>query len=203
VIRRPTTPITGVANKFSDVYIADLGAGAVVNLTNRLLPAAAAVAWSPVDDRLLIWEAQGGTAWFESSETAIHLFDLSEGRIDTLTSRTETTGMPFWSPDGSKFAVVVGDSLLRIRWLPGMRETSISLDQQVSGHITWAPDGNALIAVSTESSEPSVLIPVPDGASDQVHFPVAFDGNWPNVGLQWSSLTPPGQNDAGTSIDQQ
>lgn len=153
------------------------------------MPAAAAVTWSPVDDRLLIWEAQGGTAWFESNETTIHLVDLSEGAFEELTSRTETSGIPFWSPDGTKFAVIVGDSLLRIRWLPGKRETSLSLKQQVGGHITWAPDGNALIAVSIDSSKPSVLVPVPDGAADQVLFPVAFDGNWPNAGLQWGPQT--------------
>ncbi|CAN5673036.1 hypothetical protein BH23CHL4_BH23CHL4_00130 [soil metagenome] len=198
VIRRPATPLAGVANKFSDVYITNLATGSTENLTNQHFPAAAAVSWSPVDDQLLIWEAQGGTAWFESYETAIHLVDLNDNTFELLTSRTETTGIPHWSPDGQKYAVVLGDTMIRIRWLPGKRESSLSINQAIGGHITWSPDGNALIAVSSDSSQPSVLVPVPDGAAGQISFPVAYDGNWPNAGLQWGPATAAADQDSDT-----
>lgn len=202
VIRRPATPIAGVANKFADVYIIDLATGVHENFTRGQLPAAAAVTWSPGGDQLLVWEAQGGTAWFESNETAIHLVDLSDRSFDRLTSRTETTGIPHWSPDGKRYAVVMGDAMIRIRWLPGKRESSLSIDQEISGHITWAPDGNALIAVASDSSKPSVLIPAPDSPGSQVAFPVAFDGNWPNAGLQWGPLTAAAPFAVESSVEQ-
>ncbi len=202
-IRRPNAPVEGITSKVSSVLIADVNTGMSKDISERLLPAVAAVAWSPTSAMLLAWEAQGGTVWFESSETAIHLIDLTNASIERLTLRTEVTGRPVWAPDGEKFAVVMGSNFVRIRWLPGKREFNTSVEIDVSGHLTWSPDGNDVIAVSSDSSKPSMVISIDSTGFDQRTLPIAFDGNWPNVGLHWGPRTPPAAFSSESDVESQ
>jgi tetratricopeptide (TPR) repeat protein len=183
-----------VRNREGEVFIADVATGQMTSITEDRLLGAARVAWSPAEDRLLVLTVEGSSAWYEYPRTAIHLIDLASGATELMTPRTQTVGPPYWSPDGTRFAYVEGNTeqgnaLLRVRWLTGRREAGIGIARPTTDMITWSPDGTALIVMARDPALGSTLVPLGDGPSAQVNLPIAFDLQ-PSLGpLQWSAFT--------------
>ena len=190
-----------VRNKEGEVFVADVASGEITSITEDRLLGAARVAWSPAEDKLLVLAVEGSSAWYEYARTAIHLIDLATGSSESLTPRTQTVGPPYWSPDGTRFAYVEGNTdqgnaVVRVRWLTGRREAGIGITRPTTDMITWSPDGTALIVMARDPALGSPLIPLLDGPGSQINLPIAFDLQ-PHLGpLQWSAFTtaPPRQS---------
>src|SRR5262249_5453015 len=144
--------------------------------------------------KLLVLTREGDVSYGER-RTAIHLIDLPAGKIEQLTTRTQTVGPPYWSPDGTRFAYVEGGSdqgnaVVRIRWLTGRGEAAIGVTHPLTQMLTWAPDGNALIALALDPAQGSALIPLSDGPDSQVNLPIVYDIATTLGPLQWSPSNP-------------
>ncbi|HEY7030105.1 MAG TPA: hypothetical protein VH482_02195 [Thermomicrobiales bacterium] len=202
--------IGNVRTSDEEVFVADLATRHLTSASHDRLPGAERVAWSPTDDKLLVLTHEGDPTSYGDRRTAIHLIDLPTGTIEQLTPRTQTVGPPYWSPDGTRFAYVEGgtdqgNAVVRIRWLTGRREAGIGVSQPLTLMLTWAPDGNALIALANDPAQGSALIPLPDGPGPQVNLPIVYDIAT-NLGpLQWSPFNtapthgPPSYD--GTALD--
>ena len=153
---------------------------------------------------MLIYSLYGQT-WYEPPETAIRLLDLPSGELDLITSGPQTVSDPVWSPDGARFAYVEGSAVVRVR-AEGQGEAWINVPDELSGELTWSPDGSALLAVALDPRQSSVVIPLADGPGVQEPVQLDFDADRPFVGLpQWAPLRPapiPGSPSiAGTGLD--
>jgi hypothetical protein len=190
-LKRPTSVATGVVSFSGTVVNVNSQTGELDRRFDDATTAAAAVSWSPVAEQLLVWEAKGGAAWSESHETAIHLVDLQSGAITRLTASTQTPGRPSWAPDGGRFVFVDGNSVVRVRWPAGLREASIGAPREIREELSWAPGGGAIVLSPADPTEPASIVPMPDGPGTLTDLPVIFDGQWPNVGLQWGPRTLP------------
>ncbi|MGD9713964.1 MAG: hypothetical protein AB7V46_18185, partial [Thermomicrobiales bacterium] len=154
-IRSPLSGGSALNAASSDIYITEVSSGDTRNLTNGALPSISYATWSPTANQILTWEARGGTAWFVSFETAIHLIDVDSGEVARLTARTDTTGWPSWSPDGQTFAIVENGMDVIVRTLDGTVVASASSSWELSGVISWSPALGALIAIAEQPQEPS------------------------------------------------
>jgi Tol biopolymer transport system component len=203
--------IGNVRSSQEQVIVADLATGTFTSVTGDGLPGASRVSWSPADRYLLVLTKQGDPSAYGGQQlTAIHSVDLATDTIEQLTPRTQNVGPPFWSPDGTRFAYVEGNpergnSVVRVRWIGGKREAGIGITQSISLMLTWSVDGQALIALASDPSQGSALIPLIDGPGSQVNLPIIFDMA-PNLGpLQWSPVITDNQSTlpsyGGTSLD--
>jgi dipeptidyl aminopeptidase/acylaminoacyl peptidase len=190
-IWRADPPEPHNTNGFADVYVTDLTTGTARNLTDHAIPRAAYVTWSPASDDLLVWESRVGVAWADSAETAIWLLSASTGERLRLTSRADTTGWPSWSPDGQSYAVVAGGFTIVLRTLTGTELIRAEAEWPLAGRITWSPAGTDLLAVAASPNHPSSILHVGQENDALIPLPIASDGQWPNLGPQWSSWDAP------------
>ena len=188
-VRRQTASGIGNLTRSGEVQVIDLASGEIRSLTEQWMPAVASVSWSPAGSALLAWEARGGTAWFESNETAIYLIDPVTGEADRLTARSEVSDRPIWSPDGSRFAVVMSNSVLKVRSVPGRKELNLEISLNASGYLSWSPSGDAVLISASNPTLPSVRITFDGTTTEVTELGLYFDNDWPNLGLQWSSGT--------------
>ncbi len=188
-IRRQTASGIGNLTRSGEVQVIDLATGDIRSLTEQWMPAVVSVSWSPAGNSLLAWEARGGTAWFESNETAIYLIDHETGETERLTARSEVSERPVWSPDGSRFAVVMSNSVLKVRSVPGKKELNLEISLNASGYLSWSPSGDAVLISASNPTLPSVRIELDGESTDATEIGLYFDNDWPNLGLQWSSGT--------------
>jgi len=206
-----TIGLGNVRSSQEEVVVADLATGTFTSVTGEGLPGASRVSWSPAGQYLLVLTKQGDPSAYGGQQlTAIHSIDLSTGTIEQLTPRTQNVGPPYWAPDGTRFAYVEGNpergnSVVKVRWIGGKREAGIGITQSISLMLTWAVDGQALIALASDPSQGSALIPLIDGPGAQVNLPVIFD-MMPNLGpLQWSPVIATNESTlpsyGGTSLD--
>jgi Tol biopolymer transport system component len=173
-----------------DVYVVDLATGVATDVTRRRVPRAERVSWSPVDDRLLIYDVDRGTTFYDHGLTNIALLDLATDEIDRITNQAQTLGMPFWAPDGSGFAFTEGDNVVRVRRF-GQGDRWINLNKSVSSVISWSLDSMSIIVVTSDSREPSYLVSLAGKTADVDPFPLKFDLASPLVGPpQWSPQNP-------------
>ena len=193
-----------------EIFVADIATGEITSVTQDRLATAERVTWSPTADKLLVRTREGITADYGQMRSAIYVVDLATGSMEQLTPRTQTVGPPFWSPDGTRFAYVegnteTGNSVVRVRWLAGRREAGIGVSHPITVYLTWAPDGKGLIAMASDPIQASTLIPLPDGPGSQLDLPITYDLE-PNYGfLQWGPFNPVPQSSppsyGGTALD--
>jgi Tol biopolymer transport system component len=186
------------------VYIATLATGEITPIGGNRLANAVLVSWSPVNDEILVYVYDTTGVGFDRQMTGIFLLNAVTGTVEALTQRSQDVGPPFWAPDGSRFAFIEGDSVVRIRWLPGRREAAIGVARPVVT-LTWAPDGEALLVVPANAHQPATMIPLPDGPGTQTDVLLPFDFAISGAGPQWSPVNPiePGRPPTvgGTALD--
>jgi Tol biopolymer transport system component len=173
-----------------DVFVVDLATGVTIDVTRRRVPHADNVYWSPVDDRLLIYDIDRGTPWYENGLTNIALLDLTTDNIVKISEQAHSIGMPFWAPDGSAFAFTEGDNVIRIRRFD-QGDRWINFNQSVASIISWSPDSKSMIVVAGDGRESSFLVSL-EGSTAQIYpFNLRFDFASPLWGPpQWSPQNP-------------
>ena len=148
------------------------------------------VSWSPVDDRLLIYDIDRETPWYDHGLTNIALLDLTTDEIDKIPSQVQALGAPFWAPDGSGFAFTEGDSVVHVRRF-GEGDRWINLNRSVASIISWSPDSTSFIVVASESQEASFIVSLANESANVLPFSLRFDVTPPFVGPpQWSPQYP-------------
>ncbi len=195
---------SSVSNMPGSVVVLDLATGETLDLTEDRLPNAWSLAWSPIDDRMLVFTLYGQT-WYEPPQTGLRLVDARTGESEVVKTETAQPVAPIWSPDGTRFAFADGESLLQI-YEPGAPPRTITASGNLSGEITWSPDGSALIAAAMDPAEPSTHVTLFDGRAAPKPLHLAFDFDAPFFGPpQWGPvhLAPPPEPPtvAGTGLD--
>ena len=179
----------GVMESAGEVYMATLATGELTNLSQDRLPEAWTVAWSPGDERVLVYSFRPQT-WYEPAHTGLAELHARTGELSTITHGEQPVSAPVWSPDGSRYAFVEGTSVVHVR-SHGLGEIWINVANPISTFVTWSPDGSALLAAARDPAQSSTLIPLDDGPGDQVLVPLHYDTDYPSMGPpQWSPLHP-------------
>jgi dipeptidyl aminopeptidase/acylaminoacyl peptidase len=181
-------PGEGIDDSPGDVYAATLATGELENLTDGRVPDAWRLAWSPTDERLLVYTARSQT-WYEPARMGIRLLHARTGALSTVTAGSQNISVPVWSPDGSRFAFVEGSSVVRVR-AQGRGETWINVAHPISDFVSWSPDGSALLAAAVDPKQPSILLPLDEGPGAQVPVQLRYDVDYPSMGPPvWSPAT--------------
>ncbi len=206
-----------------DVYIVTLATGAVTNLSAGRVAYPWRVAWSPVDERVLVYTREPGMS-YDRDRARVALLDAQTGALTEVDTEDRAITMPVWSPDGRRIAYVAGEATLRIQPLVRPSRSGddrdrddgngawIVLANPISRHLTWAPGGDTLLAVAASPPRDSVFIPVEISPSADAAttvptpLPLAFDADRRQSGApQWGAVNPaivPGPATvAGTALD--
>ncbi len=195
----------GVRFGNGDVHVMTMATGETHSVTGGYLPDAFRVAWSPTGERLLVLTLEASAA-YGTELSSVHLLDLTTGDLTPASGRDTDAAMPVWSPDGTRFAYVESSVRVRIRTLGG-EEIWIDAPGPLAGHLTWSPDGGALLAASSNAWTPSTIINVAEKRADQA-FPLDHDSVQPSgvaAPPQWSpanpSPPPAAPTISGTALD--
>jgi Tol biopolymer transport system component len=203
-VNKVRNPGEGIDDSPGDVYVATLATGELENLTDGRVPEAWRLAWSPTDERVLVYTVRSQT-WYEPRRMGIRLLHARTGALSTVASGTQSIFAPVWSPDGSRFAFVEGSSVVRVR-AQGRGETWINVAHPISSFVSWSPDGTALLAAAVDPKQPSILLPLDEGPGAQIPVQIRYDVDYPSMGPpEWSPIhldLPPGPPSvAGTARD--
>ncbi|CAA9339437.1 MAG: tolB protein precursor, periplasmic protein involved in the tonb-independent uptake of group A colicins, partial [uncultured Nocardioidaceae bacterium] len=169
-----------------DVFLLDLGTGESRNLTKGRIRDAWTVSWSPRGDRMMI--ATDVDQWASADPNHLYRLDVTTGAIEELETGGVVTSYPYWSPDGSMFAVVQDDRVVRI-----FSEEDVSwvrLPTNVDSVLSWSPDGTVVLAPPKNYQDVTHLIHVGEelGRIDTIR--VMFDNSYSSGGPpQWSART--------------
>jgi WD40 repeat protein len=158
-----------------------------------LLPAAAAAqpprSPAPSSTPIFYYESQMGALLVR----AVHP-DGRSAEVDVESS----AGLPVWSPEGSWFAFVSGDSTgsqISIGNLQGTRrvvERSEGLDEAFAPPLHWSPDGKAIAALAFSAPPEGVSVVVLDalggGLPERYRLPATAATLWTEepITLRWS-----------------
>jgi len=169
------------------VYVATVATGELAMVMPGRGYGARRVAWSPSRDALLVFSrADGPTTGNES----LSVLDLQSGERPFILSSSQDVSTPAWSPDGKRFAYVVGGSTLRVETVGG---GSQSIDLGVSGgrSLTWAPDGQTVVVLGTWSGATSIVVPLDGEVGEPAQINITFDTDRRFSGApQWAPLAP-------------
>lgn len=176
----------------SEFQIITVATGEVVDAGATDLPTAWRLAWSPVEDTLLVLNLDEDPAGMGLDTTALYAFDLATKTVEPIETASGMVSLPVWSPDGQHYAYTVDNRTVRIHGRDGA-ERWIHLPQQIDEALSWSPDGGVLMVPSAEPWKPSTLITL-DQAQGQRPFPIIFAADWSSGGPpQWTPRTGPAQ----------
>ncbi|MGI9254982.1 MAG: hypothetical protein ACR2J8_14665, partial [Thermomicrobiales bacterium] len=177
------------------------------SLSGDRMPRAIRLFWNR-DGRSLAVLNRNPDPVVESSgdSTNLSAIDVRTGEISTIDPEIPAAAAgwtPVAAPTGGRIAWVAGARTVVI-WSPDGSEQAIDTGRLLSGALSWAPGGGALLAVAAEPAQPSAIIEGNDGFSI-VDVPLQYDLEWPTGVPQWSPvLNPPLEHDgagAGVGLD--
>ncbi len=185
-----------------DAMVVDIATKQTINLTRGALASAYWVNWAPglSRDRFLVITNPGESASGDSA--GLYLLEGEQATPIRVATSSWRIGVPVWSPDGSQFAFLDGDTRVTV-WRDGL-ESWIDLPTDGSSQLSWSPDGGTLFVPAANTMQPSYALPVGDRFGEIRPVMLAFDtGNGPFGAPQWSPRQiPPAQAGfAGTGLD--
>ncbi len=211
----PTAPGAGWSDAEAppgEVYVATLATGAIANVSQGRVRNPWRAAWSPTDDRVLVYTRDPGMS-YDRDRARVVLLDARTGALTTVPTGGERITMPVWAPDGARIAYVAGEGTVMVHDLGGGAQ-SVPLDTMISRFLAWSPDGSALVAVAEGAGRPSFLVPLPADPGTRPGTPVEeplpltleHDVDRRQAGApQWGPtypIAPPGPPSvAGTGLD--
>ena len=204
----PPPPADRALAPAGEVYVATLATGAIANVSAGRIAHPWRVAWSPADDRLLVYTRDPGMS-YDRDRARLALLDAGTGAVGDIVTGGERVTMPVWSPTGDRLAYVAGEETLVVREVNG-GSRRLDLATTISRFLAWSPDGRALVAVAESPADPSFLVPLddPDAVPPIAPTPIRLDhdSDRRNAGApQWSPVHPaevPGRPTVeGTGLD--
>lgn len=173
-----------------DVYLTTLGSDEFVNLTKRRAPDVWSVAWRPDGGELLVYSLYG-QSWYEPPRTAIRSLDPATGALTLVIRGQEMVRAPVWSPDGRRYAFVVGDRAIHVVDATGTYV--VDGEHNMGGELAWSPDGSVLLAPAMVGSQPSTLVSFDPATGPTVSsIAIDYDAEPPYFGPpQWAPATGP------------
>lgn len=172
----------------SEIQLITVATGAVVTAGATGLPTAWRLAWSPVDNELLVLTLDEDPAGMGLDTTALYAFDLATKAVTPVETASGMVALPVWAPDGQHYAYTVDNRTVRIHGRSGT-ERWIHLPQQIDEALSWSPDGGVLMVPSAEPWKPSTLVTL-DRAQGLQSFPIVFAADWSSGGPpQWTPRT--------------
>lgn len=184
-----------------DVFLLDLNSGESRNLTKGRIHDADWVSWSPRGDQMLI--ITDIDQWASADPNQLVRLDVATGGLEEIATRGIATAYPFWSPDGSMFAVAQDDRVVRIWSEEG--ESWVRLSTNVDSILTWAPDSSAVLAPPKNVQDVTHVIHVGDDLGRIDTIRLMFDNSYSSGGPpQWSARTPAVDEEplpSGTALD--
>ena len=165
-------PAPGTTPSADGVYVVTLATGEIREVTGGEITSPWRVAWSPVNDRLLVYTRDPGKS-FDRDRARLYLLDPNSGVSAQVETGNARISMPVWSPDGTAFAYAEEDATVRVRGVvPGGRDLRIPLSGPISQFLSWSPDGHALLAAADGEGGPSFIIPLDDATTPPAPAPV-------------------------------
>ena len=184
-----------------DVFLLDLHTGESRNLTKGRVRDAYWVSWSPRGDRMLI--TTDVDTWASADPNRLMRLDVASGALEEIETRGIVTSYPFWSPDGTMFALAQDDRVVRIWSDAG--ESWVRLPTNVDSALSWAPDSSAILVPPKNVQDPTHVIHVGADLGRVDTIGVMFDNSYSSGGPpQWSARTsrlPDEPLPSGTALD--
>lgn len=184
-----------------DVFLLDLSTGESRNLTKGRIRDAYWVSWSPRGDEMLITTDVDG--WASADPNRLVRLDVTTGAIEDIETRGIVTSYPYWSPDGTMFALAQDDRVVRVRSEAG--ESWVRLPTNVDATLSWAPDGSAIIVPPKNVQDATHVIHVGERLGEIDTIRVMFDNSYISGGPpQWGARTQAVADEplpSGTALD--
>lgn len=169
-----------------DVFLLDLSTGESRNLTKGRIRDAYWVSWSPRGDEMLI--TTDVDQWASADPNRLVRLDVTTGAIEDIETRGIVTSYPYWSPDGSMFALVQDDRVVRI-WSDD-DQSWVRLPTNVDAILSWAPESTAIIVPPKNVQDVTHVLHVGDRLGEIDTIRVMFDNSYSSGGPpQWSART--------------
>lgn len=191
----------GVRSTDGEVYTINLATRELTDVSLGRIEDEALLAWSPVDDRLMIFTIPDD--WNNPRQSQILLLDLQTTEITEVPTHAWQLAFPVWSPDGQKIAYVEGDNVVRI-WSEG-HDDWVMVETKLSPYISWSDDGSLVLAAAEKPGTPSYILPVGEQFGARTAIELMFNGADTSGPPAWSPMTvapkPASQSVGGTAFD--
>lgn len=191
----------GVRSTDGEVYTIDLATRELTDVSMGRIEDEALLAWSPVDDRLMIFTIPDD--WNNPRQSQILILDLQTTDLIEVPTHAWQLAFPTWSPDGQRLAYVEGDNVVRV-WSEG-RDDWVMLNTKLSPYISWSQDGTAVLAAAENPGTPSFIVPVGDQFGARTPIDLMYNGADTSGPPAWTPLTvapePTSHSVGGTAFD--
>tara|TARA_R110000868_G_scaffold120477_4_gene319907 strand:+ start:60723 stop:62018 length:1296 start_codon:yes stop_codon:yes gene_type:complete len=111
---------------------------------------------------------------FETSRSAIYIYDFDTKQRTQLTNFTGINGSPSWSPDGSQLAMVLskdGSPDIYVMDIASRQLTRVTRHYAIDTEPSWLPDGRSLLYTSDRGGKPQIYqVTLASGYEERLTF---------------------------------
>jgi Tol biopolymer transport system component len=191
----------GSAAANSEIYVYSFATNQLERV-GRWVPEPWRIAWSPAEDKLLVFSRADGTSYTRGS---LYLLDLRTDEMTPVDTTTQDVSPAVWSPDGRRFAYVERGERLRVVALNG-DGFEVPASEPLSRFIAWSPGGEAVFTAAASSAGLSQILHIEGDGETWSPVALAYDTDGMHAGPpQWSAINPEIPNGpptySGTAVD--